>query len=252
MEMTRTHDSAPTPDPAASAAGPMTADLPGAPSSAEVARLLEDLGFLVHSDLPDREGPAFLLVALRAQPALRHFDPEVVECWTTEGGRGRRARITRDSRLPIELPVAWGEIRIVDRAQVANEFITFGGRLSAWAVDDETMIVAITSSAPILRNGGHSQSRDLAAEGAGAFFGRMLLAVDYVPGLEAALGSAAPAALYGAFHVDLVGRLRAGPQLREALPALWALARGELAHLEGTAPEALEAARSLLAAIARV
>lgn len=251
--MIQARDSVSNTDPGATgAAGPTPFELPGAPSPDEAVRLLQDLGFLVHSDVPDREGPAFLLVALRGSPALSHFDPEVVECWTTEAGRGRRARITRSSRLPLEAPVAWGEIRIVDRTQVANEFITFGGRMTAWTVEDDTAIVAITSNAPILRNGGHSQSVDLAAEQAGAFFARMLLAVDYVPGLEAALGSASPAALYGAFLVDLVGRLRAGPQLREARPALWALARSELAHLEATAPDALAAARSLLDAIARV
>jgi hypothetical protein len=251
--MIKTPDSVPTPDPpAASAAGPTSPELAGAPSSDEAARLLEDLGFLVHSDLPDRAGPAFLLVALRAQAALRHFDPEVVECWTTQAGRGRRSRITRSSPLPIDAPVAWGEIRIVDRAQVANEFITFGGRVSAWTADEDTVIVAVRSTAPILRKGGHSQSPDLLAEQAGAFFARMLLAVDYVPGLEATLGSASPPALYGAFLVDLVGRLRAGLRLREARPELWALARSELVHLEQTAPDALAAARSLLAAIARV
>jgi hypothetical protein len=223
-----------------------------APSPGEAARLLEDLGFLVHSDLPDRAGPAFLLVALRAHPALRHFDPEVVEWWTTQGGRGRRARMTRSSPLPLDAPVAWGDIRILDRTQVANEFVTFGGRISAEPVDDDTLIVAVTSSAPILRKGGHSQSIDLAAEQAGAFFARVLLAVDYVSGLEAALGSATPSALYGAFLVDLVGRLRAGPNLRDAVPALWSVARSELAHLEETAPDDVAAARTLLAAIAGV
>jgi hypothetical protein len=237
---------------AASAAGSHAIDLAHAVSPGEAAHLLEDLGFLVHTDLPDRDGPAFLLVALRAHPALRHFDPEAIEWWTTEGGRGRRARITRGSRLPVDAPVAWGEIRILDRIQVANEFLTFGGRVSAWPVDDETIVVAVTSSAPILRKGGHSQSIDLAAEQAGAFFARVLLAVDYVPGLEAALASATPSALYGAFLVDLVGRLRAGPNLRESLPAVWSMARTELAHLEETAADDVVAARTLLAAIARV
>lgn len=251
--MIRTEDSPSTHDPAASGAGrPNASDLAGAPSPDEAARLLGDLGFLVHSDLPDRQGPAFLLVALRARPGLRHFDPEVVECWTTQAGRGRRVRITRSSTPPVDASVAWGDIRIVDRVQVANEFITFGGRIDTWTADDDTVIVAVTSTAPILRRGGHSQSMDVAAEQAGAFFARVLLAVDYVPGLEAALGSASPSAMYGAFLIDLVGRLRAGPSLREALPALWSLARTELAHLEETAPAAVAEARSLLAAIATV
>lgn len=45
------------------------------------APLLADLGFLSSSDLPDRPGPAYLLVALRDAPTLRHYDPE----WSSTG-----------------------------------------------------------------------------------------------------------------------------------------------------------------------
>ena len=54
------------------------------------ARLLADFGFLAISDLPDRPGPAYLLVALREKPTLHHYDPEAVEYWITESGRGAR------------------------------------------------------------------------------------------------------------------------------------------------------------------
>ena len=54
------------------------------------APLLSDLGFLATSDLPDRPGPAYLLVALREAPTLHHYDPEVVEYWVSEAGPNER------------------------------------------------------------------------------------------------------------------------------------------------------------------
>ena len=49
-----------------------------APGPVEAAQRLADWGFLAEPDLPDRPGPAYLLVALRDRPTLRHYDPEVV------------------------------------------------------------------------------------------------------------------------------------------------------------------------------
>jgi hypothetical protein len=66
------------------------------------ASWLTDLGFLVHPDLPDRPGPACLLIAIRSEPTLRHFDPEAVEYWVTEAGRGARRTLTRDTRMRVE------------------------------------------------------------------------------------------------------------------------------------------------------
>ena len=54
----------------------------GHPPSA-VADRLADWGFLANPDLPDRPGPAELLVAIRPRPSFRHFDPEIVEYWAT-------------------------------------------------------------------------------------------------------------------------------------------------------------------------
>jgi hypothetical protein len=118
------------------------------------APLLADLGFLASPDLPDRPGPAYLLVAIREVPTLRHYDPEVVEYWVTEAGRGTRRTLGRETRLPIETEFSWGLIRIVDRLRVTNEYLTFGGRLSAAAVDG-AVIAVFTSPAPLLRRGGH-------------------------------------------------------------------------------------------------
>ena len=123
---------------------------------ASAARLLTDYGFLAISDLPDRPGPAYLMVALREAPTLHHYDPEAVEYWVTESGRGARRTLTRDTPLPIETAFSWGLIRIVDRLHVTNEYLTFGGRLSAQIVDG-VAIAVFNSPAPLLRRGGHSQ-----------------------------------------------------------------------------------------------
>ena len=56
---------------------------------------LADLGFLAGPDLPDRPGPGYLLVALRARPTLRHYDPERVEFWGIAKGHGVRRALTR-------------------------------------------------------------------------------------------------------------------------------------------------------------
>ena len=152
-----------------------------APTPEDASRSLAQLGFLVRSDLPDRAGPAYLLVALREHPALTHYDPEAVEYWVTRDHVGRRQQLTRQTPLPIdEQPFSWGEIRIVDRLHVTNEYLTFGGSLSAGLVDG-VEIAVFSSTVPLLRRGGHSQSWDEAAENVGAFFGRAKIAVDYVP-----------------------------------------------------------------------
>ena len=58
---------------------------------------------------------------------------------SSTGWRPRGARISTRSRrgtpLPIDHPFSWGTIRIVDRLEVRNEYVTFGGRLSAARID---------------------------------------------------------------------------------------------------------------------
>ena len=61
------------------------------PDPRRAAGVLTNLGFIASSDLPDRPGPAYLLVALRPAPTLRHYDPERVEYWVTVAGPGRSA-----------------------------------------------------------------------------------------------------------------------------------------------------------------
>jgi hypothetical protein len=192
---------------------------------ARAALLLANLGFLASSDLPDRPGPAYLLVAMRPRPTLRHYDPERIDYWTTVGGLGRRGVLTR-AMGTTDTEFSWGLIRIVDRLGVSNEYLTFGGHLQVGAVGDATIAV-FASPVPLLRRGGHSQGWDHGAPSVGAFFGRLLVAVDYVPGFETRLAHASPVARFAAFVGDLLGRYRASPDLRAGHPELAALIEAE-------------------------
>ena len=214
---------------------------------AAAAVRLTDLGFLAESDLPDRPGPAYLLVALRDRPTLRHYDPEAIEYWTTANGRGAKAALTQASRMPVQVDFSWGLIRIVDRLSVSNEYLTFGGHLSAASVDGATVAV-FASPAPLLRRGGHSQRWDEGAEDLGAFFARLLVSVDYASGFEAAVARADPVTRYAAFIEDLTERYRHSQPLRTTNVELWRLLQVEEDRLRRHAPEAWAAGTSLRAA----
>lgn len=216
----------------------------------EAARRLADWGFLAEPDLPDRPGPAYLLVALRDAPTLRHYDPELVEYWVSEHGRGTRRELVRHTPLPVETDFSWGIIRIVDRLEVSNEYVTFGGHLSAAEVDGMTVAV-FTSDAPLLRRGGHSQGWDHGAEALGAFFGKLLVAVDFTPGFEARAASVDPLTRYAAFLGDLVGRYRHAPVLRDRHPDLWVLLQSEARRLEADHPAEWAAGLDLMASLPR-
>jgi len=194
------------------------------PSSA--ARRLADLGFLASSDLPDRPGPAYLLVALREPPTLRHFDPEAVEYWVSQGDRGARRMLTRQTRLPIDSDFSWGLIRIVDRLHVTNEYLTFGGRLNASVVEG-VVIAVFTSPVPLLRRGGHSQGWDRGAESLGAYFARLMVPVDYAPGFERLVAQADPITRYAAFVADAMARCRASSAVRAEQSDMWCVLEAE-------------------------
>ena len=140
----------------------------------------------------------------------------------TVAGRGERRVLARDTTLPVDTELSWGLLRIVDRLKASNEYLTFGGHLAAASIEDTTVAV-FTSPAPLLRRGGHSQGWDHGAECVGAFFARLLVAVDYTPGFEARLAEASPLARYAAFVGDLVGRYRTSAALRSGHPELWTL-----------------------------
>lgn len=205
------------------------------PTPSSAAPLLADLGFLSSSDLPDRPGPAYLLVAFREKPTLHHYDPESVEYWVSQSGRGTRRMLTRASSLPFETDFSWGLIRIIDRLRVTNEYLTFGGHLSAEMVDGVAIAVFV-SPAPLLRRGGHSQGWDPGAETLGAFFGRFLLAVDYTPGFEGRAADADPVTRYAAFVGDALARYRSSPILRAQQADLWNVLQAEERRLRANHP----------------
>ena len=225
-------------------------DHSGAPlRPTEVAGRMDRWGFLAHPDLPDGPGPAFLLVALRPVPTLEHYDPEAVEYWVTAGDRGERRTLTHAMPMPRSEPFSWGLIRLVDRLGVSNEYLTFGGRLDAAEIDG-VVIAAFTSPAPLLRRGGHSQAWDAGADAVGAFFGRLMAAVDVRPGFEAQLATATPLTRYAAFIRDRQSRRwRPDPAARgedDLLPLL----RRETARLQAVAPEDWAASAGLLEQLA--
>jgi hypothetical protein len=209
------------------------------------AGLVSDLGFLAGPDLPDRPGPAYLLVALREQPTLRHYDPERIDYWVSRTGRGVRGSISRTTPMPFDGEFSWGLIRLVDRLDVTNEYVTFGGHVSAASVDSAT-IVAFSSPVPLLRRGGHSQVWDAGADELSAFFARLVAAIDVRPELERIVCDSDPLVRYSAFLADSVGRYRASATLRSAHPGVWSLLRGEEARMRREDPRAWHRGRELL------
>jgi hypothetical protein len=170
---------------------------------------LSDLGFtLLNSDRPAAPGGSQLLVALRDQPSLRHFDPERITCWVAAAERGRALTIDRKSPPGVRT-ILWGHLHVVDRLAVENRFLTFGGQLVVADVGNGLRLVKLVSPGPIVRWGGHSQGVDPLAAEIGAFFGRLIVPVDYRPGAEAQLAATTAECLYAAFLVDQGGPHRA-------------------------------------------
>lgn len=214
----------------------------------EIAGAIRHWGFLVHPDLPDGPGPAFLLVALRPVPTLQHYDPEAIDYWVTASGRGERRTISRATPMPRSEDFSWGLIRLVDRLGVSNEYLTFGGHLDAAAIDD-VVVAAFASTAPLLSRGGHSQAWDVGADAIGAFFGRLMVAVDFVPGFEGVLATAPPLVRYAAFIREAADRRRRRPPSAWRDDAFGLLIADESRRLRSTAPAEWEAAARLLEAL---
>jgi hypothetical protein len=206
----------------------------------EAKRRLAAWGFQAHADLPDGPGPAFLLVALRPAPTLRHYDPDAVEYWATEKGRGARRLLSRRTPLPLTESFSWGPIRLVDRLGITNDYLTFGGRLDAAQIED-VVVAAFASAAPILRRGGHSQGWDEGADAVGAFFGRLMVQVDFTPGFESRLAGASPLARYAAFLRDARARCSTAGRSGSLEDELSHLMAAEAARLQVTAPDGWEA-----------
>ncbi len=226
-----------------------TRGLAGSDWTTEAGRILADLGFeIVTGEHPDNPTASDLVVALRDRPTLRHFDPEDVLYWTTQGGRGRPARLDRSVKvLPLEQRFAWGRISIVDRLGKMNQFISFGGVLRVAELDKETIVALFSSPAPIQRMVGRSQRTDLLTEPIGAFFGRMMIPIDFEPTAEPRISATDPLELYCAFVLDASLRLGRSPALRQAQPQLASWVSGEVRRLSAHEDDAWSSGRELVA-----
>jgi hypothetical protein len=169
--------------------------------------LLDDLGFLLVPGPPLQVGRAYLFVAIRPAPTLRHFDPERIDYWVTPSGHGLTASIDWASREPRDGEHSWGTIRIVDRLGVSNDFITFGGGLLIARLA-EAKVAVFSSDAPILACGGHSQDWAPGARDVVGFLARLRAAADPRDSLEARIAGLSPTARYAAFVADALERTR--------------------------------------------
>ena len=209
-------------------------------------RILSSLGFeLVEPDHTRNYETGHLLAALRPQPTLQHYDPETIDYWTSDGVRGHAARLDRETRFPMTTDYAWGRITLTDRLDVKNEFLSFGGALRAQTTADGTVLVDFSSHAPILRWSGHSQSTDPLAAEVGAFFARIKVPIDFVPGAEAIVSKAAPRTLYCAFIQHVRERLAQAQSLRDANRWLTEWSSRESQRMEAAATDHWRAAADL-------
>jgi hypothetical protein len=213
------------------------------------ASLLADLGFrLVPPQAPMRE-PWHLLIALRGQPTGRHFDPELVTFYApAPDGAAMQTLDLRASGHPravVQRRALWGHVHVADRVPVENRFLTFGGDLRLAALDARLTVVDLVSPAPIVRWGGHSQGTDALAEAIGAFFGRLIVPIDFVGGAANRIDALPPGVLYRAFLADGLRRAAAAEQHgaeRDGLGA-WIATAWQRARSD---PDACDAAQRLL------
>jgi hypothetical protein len=209
------------------------------------AELLEELGFLLVPGGRPR-APAYLFVAIRQRPTLEHYDPESVEYWVSGNGRGLQEELTFRTRVPLRTEFAWGPIRLIDRLRVSNEYLSFGGSLSAERVNG-ALVGVFRSPAPLLMRGGHSQGWDMGAHAGAAFFGRLRAAVGADLGLEAAVAEAAPLTRYSAFVADAMARYGASELIRTLNAPVWRWLHRESRRLRRDTPDEWAAADRLLA-----
>ena len=216
------------------------------PGLRHAAERLAHLGFVVvGGSHPEETGASQLLVALRSRPTLEHFDPELVAHWAVSAGRGRLVEITRATPLPHREAYSWGTIRVVDRVEAFNSFLSFGGEVTIGALDGDTTIAVFESPAPILRSTGHSQAVDPLTGEVGAFFARIKVPIDFSPGAEQRIAALSPRALLGAMLAALGRRYAHAEALREAHPAVAAWVSREAHRMRQKHPADWEAGDQL-------
>ena len=217
-------------------------------AAADAARQLAHLGFLLETPPHGHPGEARLLVAFRPRPTLAHFDPEAVSFWRTgQDRRGHLAELTIASRVPMRTQFSWGRVSVIDRFGIENAFATLGGTVSLDAVPPDLVVAVFASPGPILRLGGHSQDVDQAGLELGAFFGRIMVPIDFEPGVEEAISAATPLERYAAFVAFESGRYARHGALREEQPAIASAMAAEARRLATDDPGRWHAGGALLA-----
>jgi hypothetical protein len=216
-------------------------------AEADPSQRLAHLGFLLESPFLERPGEARLLVAFRPRPTLEHFDPEIVRFWRTgEDRRGHPAELTLDSRTPMRAEFSWGRLEVIDRLGIENAFATLGGEVSMDQAGPEMVVAVFTSPGPILRLGGHSQDFDQVALELGAFFARIMVPIDFKPGVEEAISTATPLERYAAFVAFEQARYAAHVALRQEQPGTASVIAAEAHRLANDQPDSWEAGARLL------
>jgi hypothetical protein len=215
---------------------------------ADAGRRLAHLGFLLETPPPGHPGEARLLVAFRPRPTLAHFDPEIVSFWRTgTDRRGHASELTIESPVPMRAEFSWGPVAVIDRLGIENAFATLGGTVSLDAVARDLVVAVFASPGPILRLGGHSQDVDPEALELGAFFGRIMVPIDFEPGVEEAISAATPLERYAAFVAFESGRYARHGALRDDQPAIASAMAMEAQRLGTEDPPNWQAGAALLA-----
>ena len=195
------------------------------------SELLADWGFLADPDLPDRPGPAFLLVAIRAKPTRQ---ATMTLSWSSTGSpapariRCATRRMTFASRLPRETDLLLGSHHRL-RPQGRGQSIPLVRRHAcARARIDGEVISVFESPAPAaaarrtLAGLGHREPTAWAAS-----------SVDSARRPATSTSSRSwrqrptPSARYAAFVNELVARYRSSEYLRDHYPKLWTVMVGE-------------------------
>jgi hypothetical protein len=221
---------------------------PGGISPEAAASVMGELGFLVVPGAPGRDSTAYLLVAIRQRPTLAHYDPESVLYWTHATLHDVPACFDKSVSLPLDLSFSWGTLRVTDRLGVANEYLTFGGRLTAKPVDGARIAVFATPG-PMIRRGGHSQGWDPGSAHLAAYFGRLRACLGRDPELDARVTHMTPLARYSAYLAGAISGFAEAPALAADRHAELRHLRSEAQRLHHDHPDDWAAGHRLLAAL---
>lgn len=195
--------------------------------------LVAELGFRLLGDGSMGVTAGHLVVGLRSRPTMRHFDPESISFYGPDPGGAALVTVGHVPAGVRRTRVAeWGHVHVVDRIPVENRFLTFGGELRLAGLDGGLTVAHLRSPVPIVRWGGHSQGTDSLAGAIGAFFGRLIVPIDFTPGAAARIDAVPPHVLFTAFLREAAARKHAAAQhdtepsdLDRWLAAAWSKAR---------------------------